>query len=296
MNTDIKASFHLPGLFEFYDLYKIFLSVYAEHREYFYDHIEIESIYGSPAGSIWSGGRVGYGEDDIEDCLKLMKEYHLSSCLTFSNSLIKDEHLSDKLCNHLCSVLNEEKGNGVIVSSDLLKEYIKEKYPNLYLVSSTTKVLTDFKDLKRELDNEDYLYVVPDFRLNKSFEKLESLSNEEKEKVSFLVNECCHIDCNVRKQCYENVSRKALDIECEDHVCPNKDTYRFSDAMNNKMFISNEDIVNTYLPMGFRHFKIEGRSLGSAVVLEMLMYYLIKPGYHLLLREMIYLDSSLDLF
>ena len=31
------ALFHLPGLFEFYDLYAAFLPLYRAHREYFYD-------------------------------------------------------------------------------------------------------------------------------------------------------------------------------------------------------------------------------------------------------------------
>ena len=55
-------------------------------------------------------------------------------------------------------------------------------------------------------------------------------------------------------------------------------------------------IQNTYLPLGFSHFKIEGRSLGSALILEFLLYYMTKPEYQLKVREEIYLDSSLDLF
>lgn len=30
-----KAYFHLPGLFEFYELYRMFLPLFREHREYF---------------------------------------------------------------------------------------------------------------------------------------------------------------------------------------------------------------------------------------------------------------------
>ena len=41
--------FHLPGLFEFYDFYSVFLPLFREHREYFYDWCEIGSIYGAPA-------------------------------------------------------------------------------------------------------------------------------------------------------------------------------------------------------------------------------------------------------
>ena len=57
-----------------------------------------------------------------------------------------------------------------------------------------------------------------------------------------------------------------------------------------------EDIKNIYLPMGFSNFKIEGRGLGSALILEFLLYYMTKPEYHLQVREHIYLDNMLDLF
>ena len=31
------AHYHLPGLFEFYELYRMFLPLFREHREYFYE-------------------------------------------------------------------------------------------------------------------------------------------------------------------------------------------------------------------------------------------------------------------
>ena len=40
-----KAYYHLPGLFEFYELYRLFLPLFRKHREYFYDWCEIGSIY-----------------------------------------------------------------------------------------------------------------------------------------------------------------------------------------------------------------------------------------------------------
>lgn len=43
-----KAYYHLPGLFEFYELYRVFLPLFREHRAYFYDWCEIGSIYGAP--------------------------------------------------------------------------------------------------------------------------------------------------------------------------------------------------------------------------------------------------------
>ena len=61
-------------------------------------------------------------------------------------------------------------------------------------------------------------------------------------------------------------------------------------------FIGVTDIQEKYLPMGFTNFKIEGRGLGSALILEFLLYYLTKPEYQLVVREKIYLDNMLDLF
>ena len=189
----VKAYYHLPGLFEFYELYRVFLPLYREHRDWFYDWCEIGSIYGAPADCIWGGGRAGFGENDPKEVLALMQEYGISARLTFSNSLLKEKHLSDRKCNALCALLEENKDvqNGVIVHSDLLLEYLKKHYPHLYFVSSTTKVITDFKQLVEEIRREDFRYVVPDFRLNKAYDRWKTLSWQEKDKVEFLCNECC---------------------------------------------------------------------------------------------------------
>lgn len=296
-----KAYYHLPGLFEFYELYRIFLPLFREHREYFYDWCEIGSVYGAPRDCIWGGGRTSFGNQDPQQVLELMREYNISARLTFSNSLLKKEHLLDKKCNELCRLFEKsgEIRNGVIIYSDLLLDYLKTNYPGFYFVSSTTKVLTDFEEFLCEAEREDFRYVVPDFRLNKLLNELNSLSDVQKEKVEFLCNECCWIGCTDRKQCYEAVSRKNLGDDCPEHRCSApgaNDGYLFSKAMKNPEFIGIEDIKDIYLPMGFSHFKIEGRGLGSALILEFLLYYMTKPEYHLQVREKIYLDNMLDLF
>ncbi len=301
INDENTAYYHLPGLFEFYGLYSLFLPLFYNHREYFYDWCEIGSIYGAPADCLWGGGRVGFGDDEAEKVLRLTQKYGISARLTFSNSLIKQEHLSDRKCNRLCEMFSKSTAvpNGVIICSDLLLEYIGNNYPGLYFVSSTTKVLTDFIQLEKELSREDFRFVVPDFRLNKAFDKLGTLTERQKSKVEFLCNECCYFGCTDRKSCYENVSLKSLCEDCEDFICRSpggNEGYKFSKAMENPAFIGTDDIENTYLPMGFNQFKIEGRGLGSAVVLEFLLYYMTKPEYRLKVREEIYLDSMLDLF
>ena len=296
-----RAYYHLPGLFEFYELYRMFLPLFRAHREYFYDWCDIGSIYGAPADCIWGGERVGDGDSDPRAVLALMREYGISARLTFSNSLLREEHLSDRKCNALCRLFSEGEGpkNGVIVHSDLLLAALRRQYPNLYFVSSTTKVLTEFSQLTGELERAEFRYVVPDFRLNRALDQLRMLPRNQKDKVEFLCNECCWFGCKDRKRCYEAVSRKNLGEQGPEHHCTAPDAadgYRFSKAMSNPGFIGIQEIQNTYLPMGFSNFKLEGRGLGSALILEFLLYYMTKPEYQLQVREAIYLDNMLDLF
>ena len=210
------------------------------------------------------------GDRDPREVLDLLEEYGISARLTFSNSLLRREHLSDPRCNKLCRLLESGHGpqNGVIVHSELLLDYLRKAYPGLYFVSST-------------------------------WDKLNTLTQEQKDKTEFLCNECCAFGCQERRACYEAVSRKNLGEPGPEHRCTapgGGDGYRFSKAMENPGFIGIDDIQNTYLPMGFSNFKIEGRGLGSALVLEFLLYYMTKPEYQLRVREEIYLDNMLDLF
>lgn len=297
---NITAYYHLPGLFEFYELYRVFLPLFFEHREYFYDWCEIGSLYGAPADCIWGGGRIGGEGCSPREALGLAREYGISARLTFSNSQLTEKHLDDSRCNALCTLFEGGGGrqNGIIIHSELLLEYLQKRYPGFYFVSSTTKVLTEFQDLLDEINREEFRYVVPDFRLNQSFEKWDTLSAKQKSKVEFLCNECCWYGCRDRKRCYEVVSLKNLG-ENAAHRCAAPGAqggYRFSKAMENPGFIGIGEITGTYLPMGFSDFKIEGRGLGSALILEFLLYYMTKPEYQLRVREEIYLDNMLDLF
>ena len=154
-------------------------------------------------------------------------------------------------------------------------------------------MLTDFEDLLSELRREEFLYVVPDFRLNKQLDKLCSLTDPEKDKVEFLVNECCHTGCTDRKACYENVSRRMLSEDVPEHICKapfGNEGYDIKRAMENPSFIGPSDIFDTYLQNGFSNFKIEGRGLSEETVLELLLFYLAKSENISKVKELVYLN------
>lgn len=281
-----KAYFHLPGIFEFYDFYSHFLFLFFNDRGKFNDWAEIGSIFGAPRDSLWSGGRNKISMDDTENSVrKLMFATGVSCRLTFTNSLLIEDHLLDAHCNETLKKFYHSN-NGVIVCSDLLEEYIRKNYPLYKIISSTTKCIRDKKEVLAELEK-DYETVVLDYNFNKDFNFLKSLPN--KEKCELLINAVCVPHCPRRKQHYELISKIALHQEQEqDFFQCDASRNLFYQAMQSPLFISKDDIQNVYIPMGFQHFKIEGRTTQIDDLIEILLYYLVKPEYQIEIRERLY--------
>ena len=63
------------------------------------------------AGCIWAGGRIEKseisGSRGLEEVRDFLSSFGISSRLTFSNSLLTKEHLSDKKCNLVCGIFEK---------------------------------------------------------------------------------------------------------------------------------------------------------------------------------------------
>ena len=55
--------------------------------------------------------------------------------------------------------------------------------------------------------------------------------------------------------------------------------YDAVDVRQHSTHITPEDIYNKYVPMGFRQFKIEGRTANIFNLMEYYLYYMVKPEY-----------------
>lgn len=276
-----EAIFHLPGLFRLTKIYEILLDGYTRHPEMFKDNVKIGSIYGSPT-CIWNGGRVivncTYPKEQLELIRDFADHYNIPARFTFTNCLLEEKHTYDTYGNLILELFNTGN-NEIICNTEVLENYIRNKYGDRYkYISSTTKRLTDKEAQDKEI-NKDYYLIVLDYDHNKDFEYLKSITN--KEKCELLCNPICGAKCAHRVQHYKDISKSQLEYSEHNSAppCSYVQTDTLWASMKQKNFISVEEINDIYMPMGFNNFKLEGRTASPLNLIEVLLYYLIKEEY-----------------
>lgn len=269
--------FHLPGIFEFTNIYERLVKLYMERSEVFKDNLIIGSIYGSPGMHIWNGGRFiqqPKSANEQEHIKNFMADAGIPVRFTFTNCLIEEKHLTDTLCNNTTAQFHTPL-NEILCNSPILEEYLREKYPNYSFISSTTKRLLTQEAVERESEKT-YKLVVLDYVLNNDFKTLAKLKN--KDKLEVLCNAVCYPNCAKRMEHYVNISRAQL--ENNGGILMRCDTagYTFDKAMQMPHFVS-VDAINKYVKLGYKNFKLEGRTTHPLDLIEILLYYLIKEEY-----------------
>ncbi len=296
--NNMKVRFHLPEFSSHFRFNLLWLTMMENCPEYFRDGIEIASFYGVFPPALWNGGRSkgGYVDKDfIRNVIKTFNGKNIPLRFTFTNPCLEKKHLSDQRCNMVLSMAHNDL-NGVIVVSPLLEDYIRKNYPKYKITSSTCKRLNTLELLSEELEK-DYHIVVVDYDLNNKFDILEKVPH--KEKCELLVNACCLAGCPRRTTHYRSIGLQQI-AYCE-HIkkYPNVpfDSKKIEEETLGKNFscpsmsksfydlkkmpqptqISPDDIWDKYVPMGFSQFKIEGRTSNFLNLMEIYLYYMVKP-------------------
>lgn len=283
----MSINFHIPDFTHNLALNLVLIQLMSERPELFYDDIKIGSVYGEFHTSVWNGGRIFGGKTDstvIRETIRRFRELGIPLRFTFTNPMLKKEHLSDQFSNYC---LEKASGgiNEVIVFSPLLEEYIRGKYPEYPIISSTCKQLESVEELCAELER-DYKYVVLDYNFNNRFDVLETLPH--KEKCELLVNACCIPHCPRRGEHYRHLGEE--EIKYWQHMkwtpkAPFRNNPFSCEHMNKMLFqikdysthITPQAIYEKYVPMGFNNFKIEGRSVNVINLAETYIYYMVRP-------------------
>lgn len=297
----MTAKFHIPDFWRHCDLNLHLLDLMKEHPEYFRD-VEIVSVYRCFPPALWNGGRAINGFIPREEIKWTISEFNRRGVpirYTFTNPTLTEADVSDEFCNFLCRAA-ENGLNEIIINAPFLENYIREKYPQFPLTSSTVKQIEDHDLLMKEF-GKDYKLVVLDYNWNNDFEKLESIPVELRKRCEILINPYCVPHCKRRKEHYQvlgRCQRRASDLtkvslkdmlfsgqtpedplrEANEFECHNM-FMDFDQVVGYKTFINSDQLFGKYLEMGFDNFKIEGRIIDPANVIESYGYYLAKPEY-----------------
>jgi collagenase-like PrtC family protease len=170
--------------------------------------------------------------------------------------------------------------NEVIVNTDVLETYLRDKYPNFKYIASTTRCERDVDTINKLCTN--YDLVVPDYRDNKNLNFLSNLKY--KNKIELLIDAFCAPNCYKRYEHYVEVSKCQLEFADRTSFICDWPPVDFYDILDYPTVITVDELYNNYIDMGFSNFKIEGRGAQLLDVIESYVYYLVKPEFKDLVR------------
>lgn len=168
-------------------------------------------MYDSYPGTIWNGGRPTSTEprhtfEDFARNVEMLNKSGIGFNLTFSNLLLREEHLGDERGNDLLERFHNGQ-NGAIVGSAVLAKYIRKTFPRYRLINTLTHYSRNLDYYRDALDSYDILVLPP--ALNHRFDFIEELGPE---RVEVLVNETCHGNCPFSQEHYKKISEYNLSL------------------------------------------------------------------------------------
>lgn len=185
--------------------------------------------------------------------------------------------------NNLLNILSDIDCE-IILSSDLLYEYIKSKYPNIKLVASviksiyeTTQNIDETEYINSLLAKYDRVVIRSEYFLeNKN--KIKLLNNLNK--IELLVNQNCAYNCLNSKAHYalfEKYNRGKLSysdvIRFAQNICP-----RFDNPNVKLNTLGHSDVVEA-INLGITNLKLQGRMLPFDAMIKELYQHFFNDKY-----------------
>ena len=279
-----EIHFYLPDFYKNAALYML-LSDFLEHiPQWFYDDFDIAAAYGSFPNCIWNGGRTSYDTVNrhiMDQIVEELNKRGIAVRFTFTNPLIEEKHLNDTFAN-LCLECADNGKNEVLVNTQVIEDYIRTNYPGFKIISSTTKCLKTIKEVEEELDK-DYYLVVLDSALNN---EPGIFDIKKRDRLEVLVNHGCMVNCPNRQAHYLEIGKSQLAFRNPQINCPHVNA-TFEDIMQREHSITRKRMQEQFIPGGFKHYKLDGRSFPPEKLVDSLLHFMVLPEYKDKVKEII---------
>lgn len=272
-------------------IYEFIVKFRKDYPEVFYEDTEIAAIFGNFSSAIWNGGGIDLSSNQdramVQDLIDFYnEELKIPLRFTFTNPLIEEKHCYDSYCNMIAECGHNGK-NEILTSSNFLESYLRKNYPNYKYCHS----IIASKNEPYDTQNKYYLSVMQR-RMNNNWDFLETIPMEQRGRIEFLCTDPCPDDCPRLYTHYRDFARAQIeyDVNAPQIACSMdkvKSEFGFKYLKTLETYISREMIEKNYVPRGFNQFKLSGRGSISAIVYNLIEYF-IKPEYRDDLRAMLY--------
>jgi len=241
---------------------------------------KIKYVYGTPECK-WSGGRISYIKINnikiIEKILYNILSYNMTPSFTFTNTAITKNDIKDSFCNDLLKIIDDTNSE-IILCSDILFDYIKEKYPKIKICASVLKsTYQNIKDIdetdfiNKLTDKYDRVVIRPEYAIinNGDLSKIKDIS-----KIDLLINQNCAMNCdvaNIEYRLIELFNRKKIKSDALNKFCMTscpRDTGKTKELNT----LSNE-LIYKCINNGITKLKLNGRHLDYESLLNTLLIY-----------------------
>lgn len=273
LKYDSSVIWSLPCLFQ----YEVVLGAIQKSLEQFGLDMLNVNAFGSPA-TVWSGGRapvVRSNPFNLQTLKKLYNYvYHENNAvptLTFSRVDITQDDLKDKNANLLLDFFIEREAR-FIVSSDILRDYIKKKNDKTVVVASILKSIHRFQGANKAeeptIENEtnyynkllkeyDIVVVRPEYSQKTLLNKPDLIDDISRTEI--LINQLCYSNCPNAPAHNILDSSKHLANDNEEYktFCYRKVISVRQGYVNNSAHTQEE--VQKLIKNGVRHIKLQGR-------------------------------------
>lgn len=227
--------------------------------------VEIESIYGGFGETLWCGDTALTGRQweisTVQKFIELINNDGLKFEIMFNNIYIDESHLGDKYCNELLNVLDNGKGNSVILNSEILWMYIHKTHPNLNIISSIVKGNTS--DKVYEALGRNYSKVESHLTID-DYDKIQSLESKYSNRVELYIGSRCML-CDDYDKHMRIMSNAILTNDYTDCDCYECIMNKLSDNDKQELQNSKRDLykvgIKKLLVIGIEHIKISGLGL-----------------------------------
>ena len=281
---------NMPGFYQNGEIAFDLFELVKKYPEIAYEDTKIVSFFDTFPNMIWNGGGCHFGQTlDVSEATSIVRAYNenygMPIRFTFTNPMIRQEHLYDSYCNTIVKAC-ENGFNEILTSSPLLEDYLKTNYPGYRYMKSiiATEQGNDFSELK---DGKYDLIVLKRIN-NNDWSYLDTIPTEYRSKIEILCNDTCPPNCPRLYTHYQEYGIAQITYN-RNFVKPcsfNKNIFSLKELQTNPTFISRDMIVKDYYPKGFINFKISGRA-NKLVFVENINNYYIKPEYHADVRNLL---------